>query len=153
MVYGKLVVAGTESIITMFRISAMHQHDAAPQRAHSAQFVSVMYSMSFVKQLATANRIQYTRGDNLRRQNAIPKGVGGTDWPITIRRLPSPPPSHIPLTWHWGTEVVSCHLRIVDPIVDFSTRIVDPDWLKWNSNISLFFCWNQPYFKTKYSEF
>jgi hypothetical protein len=23
--------------------------------------------------------------------------VGGTDWPITIRRLPSPPP----LTYHW----------------------------------------------------
>jgi hypothetical protein len=36
-------------------------------------------------------------GDNLRRPNAIPKGVGGTDWPITIRRLPSPPP----LTYHW----------------------------------------------------
>jgi hypothetical protein len=47
------------------------------------------------------------RGDNLRRPNAIPKGVGGTDWPIRIRRLPSPTPSHIPLTWHSGTEVVT----------------------------------------------
>jgi hypothetical protein len=32
------------------------------------------------------------RGDNLRRPNAIPKGVGGTGWPIRIRCLPSPPP-------------------------------------------------------------
>jgi hypothetical protein len=38
-----------------------------------------------------------SRDDNLRRLNAIPKGMGGTDWPIKIRLLPSPPP----LTYHW----------------------------------------------------
>jgi hypothetical protein len=39
----------------------------------------------------------HDRGDNLRRPNANPKGAGGgTDWPIRIHRLPSPPP----LTYH-----------------------------------------------------
>jgi hypothetical protein len=31
---------------------------------------------------------------NLRRSNAIPNGVGGTDWPIRIRRLQSQYPPH-----------------------------------------------------------
>jgi hypothetical protein len=43
------------------------------------------------------------RAHNFRRSNAIPIGVGGTDWPIRIRRLPS----HMALTWHSGTEVVA----------------------------------------------
>jgi hypothetical protein len=45
------------------------------------------------------------RGDNLRRPNAIPKGVGGTDWPIRIRRLPSPPPLTYHWHWHWGLKL------------------------------------------------
>jgi hypothetical protein len=32
---------------------------------------------------------------------------GNADWPIRTRRLPSPPPFHMPLTWHSGTEVVT----------------------------------------------
>jgi hypothetical protein len=49
-----------------------------------------------------------TRGDNLRHPNAIPKGVGGTDWPIRIRRLPSPPP--LTYQWHMAFGDWSCHL-------------------------------------------
>jgi hypothetical protein len=46
---------------------------------------------------------------NLRRPNAIPIGVGGTGLanqnpPLAIS-VPFPPPSHMPLTWHSGTEV------------------------------------------------
>jgi hypothetical protein len=51
----------------------------------------------------TRTRYRYW-AHNLRRPNAIPIGVGGTDWPIRILRLasqyqsvPSPPP----LTCHW----------------------------------------------------
>jgi hypothetical protein len=45
------------------------------------------------------------RGDNLRRPNAIPNGGNG----LTNQNPPLalPTPSHIPLTWHSGTEVVT----------------------------------------------
>jgi hypothetical protein len=61
--------------------SNLHR-DSKRRRHHNANFSNSGYG---------------PRGDNLRRPNAIPKGVGGTDWPIRIRRLPSPPP----LKYHW----------------------------------------------------
>jgi hypothetical protein len=50
-------------------------------------------------------------GDNLRRLNAIPVGVGETDWQIWIRRLPSQYPPH-PLshTIDMAFGDWSCHL-------------------------------------------
>jgi hypothetical protein len=70
-----------------------------------AKFVGFNDDFTITIYICLNKHLQYNRGDNLRRPDAIPKGVGGTDWPIRIRRLPSPPPSHIPLTWHSGTEV------------------------------------------------
>jgi hypothetical protein len=52
----------------------------------------------------------FTRAHNLRRPNAIPIGVGERIYlsqSAACHLSILPIPSHIPLTWHSGTEVVS----------------------------------------------
>jgi hypothetical protein len=79
--------------------------------------LNVVFTLNYLKM--AHSRVPFTpgflsgnRGDNLRRPNAIPKGVGertegGNGLTNQNPPLALPTPSHIPLTLHSGTEVVT----------------------------------------------